>query len=79
MLPASSLTIPPNSQGGVSVSQEIRVVNSMQGEKNIMLKLKIGYTQGGVVVSVCERERERECLCVRERERGRVCLCLLLC
>jgi hypothetical protein len=48
MLPASSSSIPPNSSG--AVTQEIRVVNSQQGEKNIMLKLKIGYFQGGVQV-----------------------------
>jgi hypothetical protein len=41
--------IPPHSNG--VVTQEIRVVNSMHGEKNIMLKLKIGYSQGGVPVS----------------------------
>ena len=49
MLPASATTIPPNSIG--SVTQEIRVVNSMQGEKSIMLKLKIGYNHGGNIVS----------------------------
>mmetsp|Transcript_34888 Transcript_34888/g.33179 ORF Transcript_34888/g.33179 Transcript_34888/m.33179 type:complete len:878 (+) Transcript_34888:174-2807(+) len=48
MLPASSSVIPPHSNG--VVTQEIRVVNSMHGEKNIMLKLKIGYSQGGVPV-----------------------------
>jgi AP-1 complex subunit gamma-1 len=49
MLPASSSVIPPHSNG--LVTQEIRVLNSMHGEKNIMLKLKIGYSQGGVPVS----------------------------
>jgi hypothetical protein len=49
MLPASSSVIPPHSNG--VVTQEIRVVNSMHKEKNIMLKLKIGYSQGGVPVS----------------------------
>mmetsp|Transcript_6780 Transcript_6780/g.6894 ORF Transcript_6780/g.6894 Transcript_6780/m.6894 type:complete len:864 (-) Transcript_6780:26-2617(-) len=45
IFPANSSVIPPNSNG--TVTQEIRVSNSMQGEKNIMLKLKIGYTYGG--------------------------------
>ena len=49
MLSASSASIPANSNG--AVTQEIRVVNSLHGEKNIMLKLKIGYTTGGVAVS----------------------------
>ena len=48
MFPASSTVIPPHSHG--AVTQEIRVINSMHGEKNIMLKLKIGYTQGGISV-----------------------------
>ena len=40
--------VPPNSNG--QVTQEIRLTNTMQGEKNIMLKLKIGYkTQGKAV------------------------------
>lgn len=44
MLPPSSTTISPNSKG--SVTQEVRLSNSMQGQKNIMLKLKIAYKQG---------------------------------
>ena len=44
MYPPSSTSIPANSSG--AVTQEIRLVNSMQGEKSIMLKLKIGYTCG---------------------------------
>ena len=48
MLPPSSNMVPPNSNG--QVTQEIRLTNTMQGEKNIMLKLKIGYkTQGKAV------------------------------
>jgi hypothetical protein len=50
MLPATSSSIPAHSNG--AVTQEIRVVNSLQGEKNIMLKLKIGYSQNGVTVSL---------------------------
>ena len=48
MLPPSSTTIPAQSNG--SVTQEIRLNNSMQGQKNIMLKLKIGYSIGGKAV-----------------------------
>lgn len=45
MLPPSSTMVPANSNG--QVTQEIRLTNTMQGEKNVMLKLKIGYkTQG---------------------------------
>lgn len=52
MLPPSSTTIAARSQG--EVTQEIKLSNSMQGQKSIMLKLKIGYRQGDVVVS-CAR------------------------
>lgn len=48
ILPPTSTTIPGHSNG--SVTQEIRVTNSMQGEKNIMLKLKINYSSGGKAV-----------------------------
>jgi len=48
MLPASSTTIPANSQG--ATTQEIRITNSAQGEKPIMLKLKLGYSQKGSTV-----------------------------
>jgi hypothetical protein len=44
MLPPSSTTIPGQSQG--AVTQEIKIFNSMQGQKTIMLKLKIAYRQG---------------------------------
>lgn len=49
MLPPTSTTIPPNSNG--VVTQEIRVTNSMQGEKSIMLKLKVGFSINGQSVS----------------------------
>lgn len=49
ILPPTSTTIPGHSNG--SITQEIRVTNSMQGEKNIMLKLKINYSSGGKPVS----------------------------
>lgn len=45
ILPPTSTTIPGHSNG--AVSQEIRVSNSMHGQKNIMLKLKINYASGG--------------------------------
>ena len=45
MMPPSSTTIPPGSSG--LITQEIRLTNSMQGDKSIMLKLKIGYNHGG--------------------------------
>jgi len=48
MLPPSSTTIPARSQG--EVTQEIKLVNSMQGQKAIMLKLKIAYKQGDTMV-----------------------------
>ena len=48
MQPPTSTTIPAQSVG--AVTQEIRLVNSMQGEKNLMLKLKIGYTSGARTV-----------------------------
>jgi AP-1 complex subunit gamma-1 len=53
MLPPSSTTIPAHSSG--AVTQEIRLNNSMQGQKNIMLKLKIGYTVGGNTVEDMEQ------------------------
>ena len=53
MLPPSSTMVAANSNG--QVTQEIRLTNSMQGEKNIMLKLKIGYkTQGRTVEELAQ-------------------------
>ncbi len=51
MFPPTSTTIPAQSNG--AVTQEIKLTNSMQGQKNITFKLKIGYTQGGATVSYC--------------------------
>ena len=48
MFPPSSTTIPAQSKG--LITQEIKVANSMHGEKNIMLKLKLGYSSAGSVV-----------------------------
>lgn len=50
MLPPTGTVIPPNSNG--AVTQEIRVTNSMQGEKSLMLKLKVGFTLNGQTVSL---------------------------
>eukprot|EP01039_Chlorochromonas_danica_P002117 gene2117-2311_t len=44
MLPPSNTTIAANSRG--TVTQEVRLANTSQGSKNIMLKLKIGYKHG---------------------------------
>lgn len=48
MLPPTTSTIPPNSNG--QVTQEIKLTNTVQGEKSIMLKLKISYKIGGNTV-----------------------------
>lgn len=48
MLPPSSTMVAANSTG--QVTQEIRLTNTMQGEKNIMLKLKISYKVQGKTV-----------------------------
>jgi AP-1 complex subunit gamma-1 len=48
MFPPSSTTVPAFSAG--AVTQEIRLANSQQGQKNIMLKLKIGYKHGDTMM-----------------------------
>ena len=48
MHPPTSTVIPANSDG--DVSQEIRVINSMHGQKNIVLKVKVGYNHNGATV-----------------------------
>lgn len=50
MMPPSSATILANSNG--AVTQEMKVTNSVQGEKPIMLKLKILYKLNGQPVSI---------------------------
>lgn len=50
MLPPTGTVIPPNSNG--AITQEIRVTNSMQGEKSLMLKLKVGFSVNGQTVSI---------------------------
>ena len=44
MEPASSTTIP---MGSGKVTQKVHVTNSMLGTKNLVLKLKIGFTSKG--------------------------------
>ena len=46
MQPPTSTTVPPGSNGK-QVTQTIRVTNSMLGTKNLMLKLKLGFTAKG--------------------------------
>mmetsp|Transcript_1886 Transcript_1886/g.2745 ORF Transcript_1886/g.2745 Transcript_1886/m.2745 type:complete len:970 (+) Transcript_1886:117-3026(+) len=46
MKPPSSTTVPVGN-GGTEVTQSILVTNKKLGEKNLMLKLKIGFTQNG--------------------------------
>lgn len=53
MFPPNSTNVPPNSNG--AVTQEIKLTNSMHGQKNIMLKLKIGYKQGVTMVSISNK------------------------
>lgn len=48
MLPPSNSVIGPNTQD--SVTQELRVTNTMQGDKSIVLKLKFSYSAGGKTV-----------------------------
>jgi AP-1 complex subunit gamma-1 len=43
--PPTSTTIPPG--GGKPVTQKITVINSMMGTKNLVLKLKVGFTANG--------------------------------
>ena len=45
MQPPSSTSIPANSRE--SVTQEVRLVNSQQGEKSIVIKIKLSYVCGG--------------------------------
>jgi hypothetical protein len=53
MLPPTGTVIPPNSNG--AITQEIRVTNSMQGEKSLMFKLKVGFSVNGQTVSLLLR------------------------
>ena len=46
MQPPTSTTVPPGSNGK-QVTQTIRVTNSMLGTKNLVLKLKLGFTAKG--------------------------------
>ncbi len=51
MVPPSSTTIPISSMNGAAqVTQTITVTNKKMGEKNLMLKLKLGFTVNGTKV-----------------------------
>jgi AP-1 complex subunit gamma-1 len=47
MDPPSSTTIPPSGGNGQLVTQKVNLTNSMLGTKNLMLKLKLGFTSKG--------------------------------
>lgn len=47
MEPPSSTTIPPSGSSGKPVTQKITVTNSMLGTKNLVLKVKVGFTSNG--------------------------------
>lgn len=47
LLPPTSTTIPVTVGDSASVTQTIKVTNSMIGKKNLMLKLKIAFTSNG--------------------------------
>eukprot|EP00977_Amphora_coffeiformis_P017926 scaffold6026_cov163-Amphora_coffeaeformis.AAC.6 len=47
MDPPSSTTIPQSSGNAKGVTQKVNVTNSMMGTKNLVLKLKIGFTLNG--------------------------------
>lgn len=50
MKPPSSTTIPPSTSAASIVTQSITVVNSKLGQKNLMLKLKVGFSLNGTKV-----------------------------
>ena len=45
--PPSSTTVPPSMNAGTPITQKVTVTNSMLGTKNLVLKLKIGFTSNG--------------------------------
>jgi AP-1 complex subunit gamma-1 len=47
MQPPTSTTVPPSGNMNKQVTQTINVTNSMMGQKNLMLKLKLGFTSKG--------------------------------
>lgn len=48
--PPSSTTIPPTGGNAKPVTQRVTVTNSMLGTKNLVLKLKIGFTVNGTKI-----------------------------
>jgi AP-1 complex subunit gamma-1 len=47
MQPPSSTTIPVTGGNSKPVTQQVNVTNSMLGTKNLVLKMKIGFTSKG--------------------------------
>ncbi|KAL7576215.1 hypothetical protein ACA910_013698 [Epithemia clementina (nom. ined.)] len=47
MEPATSTTIPPTAGGASTVTQTVNVTNSLLGTKNLVLKLKLGFSYKG--------------------------------
>lgn len=50
MQPPTSTTVPPTSNNNTQVTQTIQITNSMLGTKNLMLKLKLGFTSKGTKI-----------------------------
>jgi AP-1 complex subunit gamma-1 len=50
MQPPTSTTVPPSGNMNKQVTQTINVTNSMLGQKNLMLKLKLGFTSKGTKI-----------------------------
>ena len=50
MQPPSSTTVPPTGNNNPQVTQTIQVTNSMLGTKNLVLKLKLGFTANGTKI-----------------------------
>jgi AP-1 complex subunit gamma-1 len=52
--PASGTAVPPASSGAPPVTQSMRVVNSLLGQKPLQLKIKVQYTSGATGQQVTE-------------------------
>jgi len=49
MSPASSTTVPPNNAG--NATQIFKVANSMQGQKGVLVRIKLDYSVNGQMLS----------------------------
>eukprot|EP00741_Cyanophora_paradoxa_P019858 tig00000217_g19166.t1 len=49
MLPASGTSLPPNAVG--AITQQIRITNTLFGQKPVVMKLKLDFELNGVPVS----------------------------